>query len=792
MDSLSANSTLPSQSDADPGRNICDGQKSTSGLPATSSDQSPTVIDRSDGGPVTRNAPSETNVLTRSAAPCSSKGPLTRKGAECTTDPTVCQGHFEFWVNQFLSIPVNEYLTIDEHVLEKIDQSYQDCVKNPKVKDNVRAAMKIKHLLNRLLRNWQLKQDKEQTRKKLLSLHVYARGTLNVVHYVQNWVLMKCYRDILYGREVDKELRRCFVTIMNESLYSGPVATMKSSSLPYADIMSLGCLYFTGALPGFEEDANYERCFKVLMLHFTIESKHYLFFSPISFTALDYMRFCPGDLTSKLSDQKKMLPESQGINIMMVFIAFYMGKQDNQFLLWLGQEKFNVSVYKFLRTIISDFDKIVRTTSLGGKALRTLPPIKKRLFFMMSRCEKLTSGTRDDCSGLFNYFRARLIFIDKELLPRRRHAKIASLFAKSAERSPNHWSSAYNHYRKAHTWNAAANAAEHYVNYWQEKDPTTAEYWSDKFSRELQADRASQHNQPSGKAGQQVDIDTILSEFGIEPSQPKPLHKKTRPRQENIATESDCDVGQDLSQTIPPQPETATSIDDCRPERPVIKALPHGTSLHDGLSGEYHIKGPQGPIRPFEKLLSRHWNPLVKKTLNLIRAARNDCDLVLERSIYQKLLNNPKLKACIGIERIWEEYAWTELHQFDDCFSSRVAPESIRLDAQEWINMARNCYIMPSLAYCLGLDQICVLIEPEAIWRAVLQLVEQPELAEPDVNQEIRFRLRCLFSSMGHTYSLGAMVNPEQSQKLMESARKWYSFKTIDPQYDPHKGLALG
>ena len=791
MDSLSANSTLPSQTDADPGRNICDGQKSTSYLPATSADQSPTVVDRSDGGPVTNNGPPETNVLTRSAAPCSSKGLLTRKGVEGTTDPTVCQGYFEYWVDQFLSIPMNEYLTIDEHVLEKIDRSYQDCVKNPNVKDDVRAVMKIKHLLNRLLCNWQLKQNKEQTRKQLISLHVYARGTLSVVHYVQHWVFMKCFKDILYGKEVDKDRRRSFVTIMNETLYSGPIASMKCSSLPYVDVMSLASLYYIGALPGFEEDANYERCFKMLILHFVVASDNYLFFSPISFTALDYMRFCPADLTSKFIDQKKRLPDSPGINIMMIFIAVYMSKQDSQFPVWLAREKFNVSVYNFLRLIISDFGEVLRIISLGGKALRTLPPIKERLFLLMGRCEKLTSGTKDDCSGLFNYFRAHITLVDKELPPRRRHVKIASLFAKSAERSPNHWSSAYNHYRKAGIWDAAAKAAHHYVHYWQDKDPITAEYWSDKYSRELLADKVCQHNQPSGEAGQQSDIDTILSEFGVEPSLPKPVQKKTRPRQKNIATESDCDVGQNLSQTIPQPPETVTSP-DCRPDQPVIKALPHGTNLHDGLSGEYRIKGPQGPIRPFEKLLSRHWNPLVKKMLNLIRAARNDCDLVLERSIYQKLLNNPKLKTCIGIERIWEEYAWTELHQFDDCFRSRVAPESIRLDAQKWIHMARDCYIMPSLAYCLGLDQICAVIEPEAIWRAVLQLVERPELAEPDVNQEIRFRLRCLFSSMGHTYSLGAMVNPEQSQKLMEIARKWYSFKTIDPQYERHKGLALG
>ena len=792
MDSLSANSTLPSQADADQGRDICDDQKSASGLPATSSDQSPTVIDRSDGGPATHNGPSETNVLPRSAAPCSSKGPLTRKGVEGTTDPTVRPCHFEYWVDQFLSIPMNEYLAIDEHILEKIDRSYHDCLKKPNAKDNYLAVIKIKHLLNRLLCNWQLKQNKEQTRKQLISLHVYARGTLSVVHYVRHWVLMKCYKDILYGREVDKGLRRSFVSIMNEILYSGPIATMKISSLPYVDVSSLSSLYYIGALPGFEEDANYDRCFKILVLHFIVVSENYLFLSPISFTAFDYMRFCPGDLTSKFIDQKKMLPDSPGFNIMMIFISFYMSKQDNQFPMWLRREGYNVKVYKFLRVIISDFDEILRIISLGGRALRTLPTIKERLFFMMDRCEKLSLGTKDDCSGLFNYFRARITLMDKELPPRRRHAKIASLFAKSAERSPNHWSSAYDYYRRAGIWDAAVNAAQHYVNYWQDKDPTMAEYWYDKYYRELLADRASQHNQPSGEAGQQYDIDTILSEFGVEPSLPKPVQKKTRPRPKNIATESDCNVGQDLSQTIPRPPETAISPNDCRPDPPVIKALPSGINLRDGLSGEYHIKGPQGPIRPFEKLLSRHWNPLVKKTLNLIRAARNDCNLVLERSIYQKLLNNPKLKTCIGIERIWEEYAWTELHQFDDCFKSRVAPESIRLDAQKWINMARDCYIMPSLAYCLGLDQICAVIEPEAIWRAVLQLLKQPQLAEPDVNQEIRFRLRCLFSSMGHTYSLGAMVNPEQSQKLMEIARKWYSFKTIDPQYQRHKGLALG
>ena len=65
----------------------------------------------------------------------------------------VCQSYFDYWVDQFLSIPMNEYLMIDEDVLKKIDRSYQECVKDPNIKDDVLAVMKIKHLLNRLLCN---------------------------------------------------------------------------------------------------------------------------------------------------------------------------------------------------------------------------------------------------------------------------------------------------------------------------------------------------------------------------------------------------------------------------------------------------------------------------------------------------------------------------------------------------------------------------------------------------------------------------------------------------------------
>ena len=697
-----------------------------------------------------------------------------------------CYGDFEYWVEEFLNIPIDEYLQIDERILQKIDHSYHRCIKKPNVNSELVTVLQVKHLLNRLLCNWQLKQNKEQTRKQLLSLHAYTSDKRSLTHYVQNWVYMKCFKDIFCGRVVSELDQQTFVTIMNETLYAGPNARMRYASLPFLDVVSLATLYYIGGLPGFEEDANHEKCFNMIFLHRHIAEDNYLFFSPISFTALDYMRFSPEDLSKKLADQKKLLPSAPGINIMQMITSIFMRSEDKMLPQWLSQEKhFDYDVYQCIREVLANFYVILDIIINKGEELKELPAFKEKLYFQMRQCERLTSGTKDDCFCLFNCLRAEIILTEKELPLRRRYAKVGSIYTKSAERCPSHWSSAYKFYHKAGIWNAAANAARQYVSYWRGKDTTMAEYWSDKYDRELADAKPGPLLQPSDKAQQQYDIETILQEFSAAPPPQVKKKKNRRKKPTSAGTEGGS------TETITGQPQAAKPVTPAqKPGQPVIKALPKGSNRHDGLPGEYLVKSAQRAIRPFEKLLSRHWNPLVKKTLNLIRHARNNGDLAQERLIYQKLLNNPKLKACIGIERIWEECAWTELHQFDDCFKSRAMPESIRPEAQKWITMARECYIMPSLAYCLNLDQICARIEPEAVCAAVLQLVELPELAQPDINQEIRFRLRCLFSSMGHTYSLCAMANPPQSRQLMEVARKWYGFKVIiDPQ---RKELLLG
>ena len=788
VDTVNLNLAQPRQRDKD---NNSDNPASAFGLSVTAANQPSGMCGQSESQSAQPDGSCKTKVCTKSAVPYPSE--VARKIVRADTGPDACLDDFEYWVDEFLSIPVSEYLKIDEDVLARIDESYRNYAKDPQIHVDIMAIMKIKYLLNRVLCDWQLKQNGEQVRKQLISLYNYTKYKRGLIQYVRNWVFMKYFKDMLCGREVSDSIRKTFLTIVNEVFSSGPAVGMGTYSVQYLDVISLGIFYFIGGLPDFKEDTNYEKSFKLMYMHQQIVSEHgYLFFSPVSFTALDYMRFSPKDITQKLDDQKKMLPGSPVITVIQLVVSYCMLSHDKAFPEWLSRENdFNLPTYVSVRDILIQFYEILAIiASKCKKRAKELPALKDELFSLMQKCEKLAPAGKDDFIGLFNLFRAQIILSEKELQPRLRYAKVASLFAKVAQRCPNHWSTAYSYYCMAGIRDAAVKAAQHYVRYWQGRDATVAEYWRDRYSRELLAPRAGQQNQPSGEAQQQYDIDTILREFGVEQSRPKPV-QKIKSGQKKTAAAPGFDVGQNLRQAIPCQPEPMTSSEDVCPDRPVIKALPCGVNLYDGLSGEYHIKGPQGAIRPFEKLLSRHWNPLVKKTLNLIRAARNNCDLDQERSIYHKLLNNPTLKTCIGIERIWEEYAWTELHQFDDCFKTRVMSDSLRPKAQKWINTARDSYIMPSLAYCLGLDQIYARIEPEAIWEAVLTLVEQPELAQPEVNQEIRFRLRCLFSSMGHTYSIAAMANPEQSQQLMEVARKWYSFKTIDPQYDQRKGLVL-
>ena len=693
--------------------------------------------------------------------------------------------NFKVMLTQLLDIPIEEYIQLDPAIMNRLDESYKLSLAKFKDHPETIAIIKIKHLLNRAIHDWQINQDREKTSKLLLSLHAYAGTRICLYSFLESWVLMKLFKDILYGKPIAEGSRNHLLTVLNERLREGNIAGIEPDYLAMIDLISLQSLYYIDGLPVLSGGANFERGFKIMFANSILMDRCYLFFSPISFSSLDYMRLAPQDLIDKLDRQKEQLPGSVPGNVMQMFVMFFLQGNSEKFNQWLEKEQnFDHDNHSKVKQIVFQFYQLLHDTEEHLLNPQTKLAFKRLLLDKLDNFEKCCRTGNDQLLPLFIFIRAEMMLFEDKAVTRLTCAKVARLYEGVAQHYPNHFTSAYTYYCQAGILRKASEVANRYAHFWEGTNDLLVEYWNDICVRELLTAALSRRGKTT-KTKVHDDIDTILQQWPDEsPAEPpaqtpsKKCRRKARARPKNTK--------QQPAQLPHGEQEATTSSaenDTSRLCKPVIKALPFADNHPDGLPGQYQIKSTQGAIRPFEKLLSKHWNPIIKKTLGLIRMARTDGDRDREQQIYLKVLNNPQLRACIGIERIWEEYAWTELHQFDDCFRTQTMPVSVRANAEQWVDNARKLFILPSLAYCLGLDEIYLHIKPEAVWEAALQLVEQPEVAEPTVNQEIRFRLRCLFSSMGHTYSLSAMSCPEQAAQLMQTARKWYRFKAIDPVY---------
>lgn len=693
--------------------------------------------------------------------------------------------NFQVMLKQLLDIPIEEYIQINPAIINKLEESYKLSLSAFRDDPETIAIIKIKHLLNRAIHDWQINHDREKTSKLLLSLHAYAGNRICLYSYLESWVLMKLSKDILYGKPIQEGFQNHLLTVLNERIREGDIVGIDPDYLAMIDLISLQSLYYLDSLPVLNGGANFERGFKMMFANSSIMERCFLFLSPISFSSLDYMRLAPEDLIEKLDRQKEQLPASVPGNVMQMFLMFFLQGNSEKYNQWLEKEhNFDHDTFSQVKQLVFQFYQYLLDIEENLLIPQKIKSLKKFLFQKLDNFEKCCQAGNNQLLPLIIFIRAELMLFEDKSATRLTCARVARLYEDVAERYPNHFTSAYTYYCQAGILRKAAEVANWYARFWEGTNDLLVEYWNDICVRELLT-AVSLRQSKQTKTRVDDDIDTILQQWAHEsPAQPQPQTQSKKCRRKARAGHKNS---KKQPTRLPHGAEGATTStaqnDTSRLCKPVIKALPFADNHPDGLPGQYQIKSTQGAIRPFEKLLSRHWNPIIKKTLGLIRMARSDGDREREQQIYQKVLNNPQLRACIGIERIWEEYAWTELHQFDDCFRTQTMPVSVRASAEQWVDSARKLYILPSLAYCLGLDEIYLHIKPEAVWEAALQLVEQPEVAEPTVNQEIRFRLRCLFSSMGHTYSLSAMSCPDQAAQLMQTARKWYQFKAIDPVY---------
>ncbi len=712
----------------------------------------------------------------------------------------------EYWSERFLDIPAEEFIPINQQIMQRFNDSYKRAIKMAKSDDD-RFQMKLKWLMARTLHDWQTNRNREQTKKQLVSLQNYCDPEYDICDIIEVWFLMKTLRDMLFEKtvdEFDKEQLLLFINIKATRFFTKEQKKV-DLYVEESDILPLIVFFYFGAVPGYNEMANYEVAFRFLTELQDTMTYDYQFFSPVSFTIFDYVRLLPDDLIEKLDEQKTAFSDKKSSVAALIVISLlveerYNSEKNNRKTLsdWIKENKdeFNISAFFNIIATLAKFFMLSADITQKIAEPGHVSSFLREVTEILNLPPRKQIGFGNSISLLY-FMKSQLTLNTSKKKKRTIYMQLASLYKNAEQIVPNHCVNTYYYYRMAGNYPAAAEAAKRYADYLHcGNNQLIADHWNSLSDRELLL--AEEDKQIQASDCSEGTADSIL-DF-------PELTKKTQPNQASIK-ESKSRKHKKKHKHVSSSSSMTSKNDDkegklelknddllvktrsSRQFRPIVKAVPYRENIQNLMAADgesFLIQSKHGGIRPFEKLLSRHWNPLIKKALREIRNARIESDSHREHEIYHTILTDPERKACIGIERIWEEYAWTKLHELDHCFRTQTIPKLMRNAAKQWIEQARG-YLMPCFAYCLELDQINARISPEALWQAVIVLVEFLEKKEPADSREIRFRLRCMFSSMGHTCSLEAMLESEnrsKSEHLSGEARKWYKYKEIDPNYD--------
>ncbi|WP_257283045.1 hypothetical protein [Endozoicomonas sp. SESOKO1] len=244
---------------------------------------------------------------------------------------------FFYWLDRFLTIPLDRFIVPGEDVREmftNFDPRVADC----KWTVNKLLSVGSKRVLDSHVAAWlNKKQDRNQITRNLLSLQKDKSVELTV--YFRNWVLLKCYSDMLRGEPVTKTDRQHLVQALNQSVLND-FAELTDKASTMIDFYSLSLLYFMGGLPYFEDGVNYHKGITLLSYCPTILREMYFYLSPVSFSPYDYVRFAPVSIRSVFPQQPNVPPETRLGAAMQVMVMSYLQQLNDH--LW-GVERYKCS-----------------------------------------------------------------------------------------------------------------------------------------------------------------------------------------------------------------------------------------------------------------------------------------------------------------------------------------------------------------------------------------------------------------------------------------------------------------
>ena len=754
---------------------------------------------------------------------------------------------FEQLVDDFLSTPKEYFYPIDEALLQRKTEYYElwNQFKAITVNQNELSLVSNKVALNNFLASW-IKGEitVKKFRVKLFQLEKKMQtNLLSCSFFMEQVVLLKRYRAVLYGEDIPITER----LQLYEALYDlSNLVKNNQLNIFYFDLLTLHMLLMFDCLPKIKMFGNYDLVYHQLYNFRKMYSQYFFLFSQVSFTTVDLLRFDLVNY-KQIKEILSFLNSTYVINrFFKILVAFEHSESstngeletqtDSPIPLILKELDISLltrySIYNAMALVMDLIEKIHSIKDLDPKSMER----KKNARYILSGLKKgasthfylnkkiITHCTTDTTSHFTLYANALLLLSSK--LDESVYLTVARLYQKASAHMPVYAYKAYYYYYKAGYLNSASAAALQYANFCKKMGVGSAEYWQDVSEKLLGLyNHSIATNKLKDESKQEeFDIDAALN-FIEGDSGSKERRKKERKIKANKQTltgelaskiETKASIKRVKKTTLhelnsvkikhqssdylhlPNHEITALGtksakklwLKECNRNKKISVTKEDFNTNVARLSSEFSdikplcLKTSKPKLAFHQKLLERFWDSKIQQTLDSIRHARIEGDIDKEKQIYSEIMSSKQNKKLVGIERIWEERAWTELHQFDDFFSSGILVSSYKTEAKCWIKIAKETYLLPALARYLNVNHFGNDVKPEEIWKLANALVESDVLQEnKHDNDSVRFRLRCLFSTMGHIYSLLAMVEPTHYKKFNDIARKYFSYKNIDLVY---------
>ena len=574
--------------------------------------------------------------------------------ADGTPSHDLGESTFDELVERFLSIPVEDFLPLDGQLR---CQLFLNAKKSENAAD---PYTRISALMSLAVFNWLRFQDIQQARQLFKTINDYACARhLDPGNFLMDCLLLHQYKKVLESPQDQKGDASMLLSTFIEGI-----------DVTSAEILPLKLLFYAGALPGIEGFENYHHAFHLMAsLSGAVGRELHM---PVSFTALDQLRFgrFSNDVIKAiclLTNKVEMVPHL--MILMMVIQSINSSGCDIEerkrfFLQHARESGINVGLLRDFLAMMQRSLSLIGAAKLGEDV--DIAKVRRACKSSKSQLSKYTQSKNRIMCAFLNIVRVTDAIIDdlycRTLPERTKHASIARCYAETAEDAPGHWYMAFSYYRKASMLQASINAAQQFASFLNQKGyPEQANYWFDraecleKLSPSVPVTRKKQVHASPSPSKESETISEIVSEIQAMQSATCSGYSKMPEARKKKKTKK----AKTVKIAALSQKQESDNPDEAVPvaiAKPVVHAGAKTANKEDFtlLETGWSLASSKA-LKPHERLLSRNWNHKIGQTLAEVRRARIESDSSAERKAFQVVMNDPKHKIMIGIERIWEE-----------------------------------------------------------------------------------------------------------------------------------------